>query len=71
MDNALLAILRCPIDPAREATLARDRDHLVCGRCSTRFPVRNGLPVLLADEAELPPGCAARANLPCQVRPRR
>ena len=69
MENALLAILRCPIDPAREATLSRDRDHLICDRCATRFPIRNGLPILLDDEAELPDGCPTRATLPCQVQP--
>ena len=68
MDDAFLANLRCPIDPRREATLTRDRDQLVCSQCSVRYPVKNGIPVLLSDEADLPPGCANRAQLPCQRR---
>src|SRR5258708_6017162 len=68
MDNAFLELLRCPIDPAREATLSRERDQLVCSRCSVRYPVKNGLPILIADEAELPPYCRTRQALPCQPR---
>jgi uncharacterized protein YbaR (Trm112 family) len=68
MDPSLLDILRCPIDPVRTATLTRDRDTLVCNRCAVRFPVRNGLPILIPDEAELPAGYASRSALPCQNR---
>jgi uncharacterized protein YbaR (Trm112 family) len=68
MDNAFLELLRCPIDPARRAILSRDRDQLICSCCSVRFPVKNGLPVLIADEADLPAGCPTRQALPCQPR---
>ena len=68
MDNAFLDLLRCPIDPARQATLIRERDQLVCSRCSIRYPVKNGIPVLIADEAELPADCPTRQALPCQPR---
>lgn len=63
-----LTLLRCPIDPRREAGLVRDRDRLCCDRCSTAFPIKNGLPILLADEAELPEGVSARRDLPCLRR---
>src|SRR5258706_6395663 len=63
MDNAFLELLRCPIDPARQATLSRERDQLVCSRCSVRYPVKNGLPILIADEAELPSDCPTRQAL--------
>lgn len=64
MDDAFLACLRCPIDPARESPLTRDQQALVCS-CGTRFPVKQGLPVLIADEAELPPGTGNEGRLPC------
>lgn len=68
MDATFLASLRCPIDPQREATLSQDRDQLVCSECPVRFPVKNGLPILIADQAELPEGCPAVPQLPCQRR---
>ena len=63
-----LDALRCPIDPRREATLHRERDQLVCDGCGVRYPVKNGIPVLIADEAALPAGCPSAASLPCQRR---
>src|SRR5947209_17984132 len=63
--DELLTLLRCPIDPAREATLTRDGQTLVCSGCAVRFPVKHGLPVLIADEAQLPPGVRSREQLPC------
>ena len=66
MDDAFLAQLRCPLDPLREATLARDEQQLVCSRCAVRFPVKQGLPVLIPDEGELPPGMREVSQLPCQ-----
>ena len=66
MDDAFLAQLRCPIDPAREATLSRDGQELVCSRCSVRFSIRQGLPVLISSEAELPEGTREVSQLPCQ-----
>ena len=62
----LLERLRCPMDPARQARLTDEQDRLVCQRCGLRFPVRDGLPNMVIEEAELPPGCAGRADLPCQ-----
>jgi uncharacterized protein YbaR (Trm112 family) len=47
----LLQILACPVDhaPVTDATT-----HLVCTSCGRRYPVRDGIPVMLVDEAELP-----------------
>jgi uncharacterized protein YbaR (Trm112 family) len=65
----LLDLLRCPLDPAG-ARLEESAGALVCQRCRLRFPVREGIPSLLAEEAELPPGCARLDDLPCkQNRP--
>jgi uncharacterized protein YbaR (Trm112 family) len=62
-----LEILRCPMDPKREATLTQPDDlHLVCSRCALRFPIKDGFPVLVVEEAELPQGCPSLDRLPCQ-----
>ncbi len=51
LSNELLAILVCPackgrVEPVDEGT------GLVCRACRLRYPVRDGIPVMLADEAE-------------------
>jgi uncharacterized protein YbaR (Trm112 family) len=66
MDDAFLAQLRCPLDPDREATLSREEQELVCSRCAVRFPIKQGLPVLVPDEAELPAKLREVSQLPCQ-----
>lgn len=63
-----LAYLRCPIDPQRHATLTDAETHLVCSRCQVRFRVRDGIPNLVADDAELPEGCTHRKQLPCEQK---
>jgi hypothetical protein len=67
MDADFLACLRCPIDPSRDATLNREADALRCSRCHVTFPVRNGIPVLIADEADLG-DVAAVDRLPCRTK---
>lgn len=61
----LLDILRCPMDPSH-TRLALEQDHLICERCKTNFKIKDGFPVLIIEEAELPPGCASVEQLPCQ-----
>ena len=61
-----LAMLRCPIDPVRNATLIDEETHLTCSSCRVRFRVRDGIPNLIADEAELPEGCTSLHQLPCR-----
>lgn len=65
VDDAFLTQLRCPIDPAREATLSRDEQTLVCSGCSAHFPIKQGLPVLVPDEVEMPAGLKEFSQLPC------
>lgn len=60
----LMEILRCPMDPRQRLTLETDR--LICQRCALIFRIKDGLPVLVAEEAELPAGCARLEDLPCQ-----
>lgn len=63
--SPLLSLLRCPIDPARKTCLERVDQHLVCKQCNVRFPIRQGHPILLYREAELPEGVFDVSDLPC------
>jgi len=56
IDKDLLEILACPLCKT-EVALAGDR--LVCSACGRRYPIRDGIPVMLPEEAELPGGPAA------------
>ena len=47
----LLAILVCPKCKGAVA-LEKDESGLVCGACRLCYPVRDGIPVMLEDEAE-------------------
>ena len=65
----LLAILRCPVDPKREATLVLEDDiRLLCSRCRVQFRLREGFASLLVDEATLPEGCQRIGQLSCQTK---
>jgi uncharacterized protein YbaR (Trm112 family) len=66
-----LEVFRCPLDPAREARLTAADDRIVCQRCGLRYKIRDGLPVLIVEEAELPEGVARLGDLPCQHEPPR
>jgi uncharacterized protein YbaR (Trm112 family) len=64
----LLNILRCPLDPSHTA-LTLEAERLICQRCGLRFKIKDGFPILVAEEAELPPGCPSLDQLPCQKEP--
>ncbi len=51
IDNELLRILACPVD---KSPVERRGDRLVCTRCGRRYPIRDGIPIMLAEEAEVP-----------------
>jgi uncharacterized protein len=51
IDNELLDILACPLD---KAPVRLEQDRIVCTKCGRRYPVRDGIPVMLIEEAELP-----------------
>jgi uncharacterized protein YbaR (Trm112 family) len=60
----LLDILRCPMDPHRQTRLTEDNDRLLCPRCGLKFPIKDGFPVMIVEEAELPAGCTSLDQLP-------
>ncbi len=51
IDPALLAILACPDTHHSPLTVDAAAAELVCPTCDRAFPVRDGIPVLLLDEA--------------------
>ncbi len=50
MDKKLIALLACPVCKG-ELKLDRDREELVCFADAMAFPIREGIPVMLAAEA--------------------
>ncbi|MGN6507156.1 MAG: Trm112 family protein [Tepidisphaeraceae bacterium] len=56
LDAQLLQMLRCPITLSK---LTVDGDWLVTEVGGLRYPVRNGIPVMLPEEAQLPEGIAS------------
>lgn len=68
LDPEFMKILRCPIDPSRSAELTQpDETRLNCSHCPVYFPIRDGFPILLSDEAVLPPDCPVIDKLPCRA----
>jgi uncharacterized protein YbaR (Trm112 family) len=53
LDAGLLELLACPSDdhaPLREEKRG-GKDVLVCTYCATSYPIEDGIPVLLVDDA--------------------
>ena len=65
INQELLDMLRCPLDPGH-TRLDQAADGLVCQRCRLKFAVRDDIPCMLPEEAELPPGYDNLGALPCQ-----
>ena len=63
IEERLMEILRCPLGKSK---LRQEKDALVCERCGVRFPIREGIPVMLVHEATLPDGIKSVDQLPCQ-----
>ncbi len=51
VDPSLLAILACPDTHHSPLTLDVPAAELLCTTCDRAFPIRDGIPVLLLDEA--------------------
>jgi uncharacterized protein YbaR (Trm112 family) len=64
ISQELLEILRCPMDPVRQTALVLQEDSLLCPRCGLKFAIKDGFPVLVVEEAELPAGCESLEQLP-------
>lgn len=53
IDPKLLEILACPACDDRPP-VRQEGDRLICDVCGRRYPIRDGIPVMLVEEAELP-----------------
>jgi uncharacterized protein YbaR (Trm112 family) len=62
LNEALLSVLVCPMG---KAPLRLEGDVLICTRCGPRFWIKDDIPQMLIEEAELPAGCSSLANLDC------
>ncbi len=51
IDKELLEILACP---ACKSEVELREEKIVCLKCRRRYPIRDGIPVMLIDEAEGP-----------------
>jgi uncharacterized protein YbaR (Trm112 family) len=49
IDQKLLDILACQVC---KTPVKQEGDRLVCTQCGRRYPVRDGIPVMLVEEAE-------------------
>jgi uncharacterized protein YbaR (Trm112 family) len=59
IDAKLLDILACPACDTRPP-VTLDGQELVCSVCSRRYPIREGIPIMLVDEAVVPDEGPAR-----------
>jgi len=51
IDQELLKILACP---ACQGDVVLKEEKIVCTQCHRRYPIQDGIPVMLVDEAEMP-----------------
>ena len=49
VDERLLKILVCP---DCKSDVKQEDERLVCQGCGLRYPIRNGIPIMLVEEAE-------------------
>jgi len=49
LNKELLEIIACPV--CKESVKQED-DTLVCKKCRLRYPIKEGIPVMLIEEAE-------------------
>ena len=52
IDKELLEILACP---ACKGDVILQQDKIVCTQCGRRYPIKDGIPIMMVDEAEMPP----------------
>jgi len=52
IDKELLDILACPKCKGN-VRLTENRDGLICDACKLKYPIKDDIPVMLTDEAEI------------------
>jgi len=51
IDKELLEILCCPAD---KGDVEEKNDRIICLKCGRRYPIKEGVPIMLVEQAELP-----------------
>ena len=51
IDDDLLKILACP---ACKADVVLDNNKIACTKCGLIYPIKDGIPIMLIEEAEKP-----------------
>lgn len=59
ISKELLDILACP---ACKTEVRLEGDRIVCSKCGRRYPIKDEIPIMLIDEAEMPDGSKGRAQ---------
>ncbi|NQS99924.1 MAG: Trm112 family protein [Candidatus Omnitrophica bacterium] len=49
MDRELLKILACP---ACQGDVELKENKVICNKCERKYPIREGIPIMLIEEAE-------------------
>jgi uncharacterized protein len=62
INEELLALIVCPIG---KAPLRLEGETLICTRCGPRFSIKDEIPDMLIEHAQLPAECHALADLEC------
>ncbi|GAC1463685.1 MAG: hypothetical protein NVSMB9_01430 [Isosphaeraceae bacterium] len=62
VSEELLSLLVCPMG---KAALRKEGEFLICTKCGPRFAIKDDIPNMLIEEAELPSGCAVLGDLEC------
>lgn len=50
IDKKLLDILACPVC---KGDIVEDKEELLCAKCKRRYPVVDGIPIMLEEEARI------------------
>lgn len=56
VDEHLISLLRCPLT---RSALRHEGEWLIAEVGGLAYPIRNGIPVMLPEEARLPQGCGS------------
>lgn len=51
IDKEFLDILACPVC---KTEVRLEQEKIVCTKCGRRYPIRDDIPIMLVEEAELP-----------------
>lgn len=62
VSDQFLSLLVCPMG---KVPLRRKGDSLICSQCGVRFAIKDDIPNMIVEEAELPAGCTCLADLDC------